>query len=49
MPRKGEPLWDMIASVVFSHEFMNPSSTQVFFATIIGWLNRQEFAALNNV
>jgi len=36
MPRKGEPLWDMIASVVFSHEFMNPSSTQVFFATIIG-------------
>ena len=36
MPRKGEALWGMMASVVFSHEFMNPSSTQVFFATILG-------------
>jgi len=36
MPLNGEPLRGMMASVLFSHEFMNPSSAQVFFATIQG-------------
>jgi hypothetical protein len=36
IPRKGEPLWGMVVGDVFSYAFMNPSSPQVFFATILG-------------